>query len=84
VEVRFFFLAMADAFPSCGVLGAKASRVRERSALDGVISENSVHMHAVVGGGGERPTMGSLERGRHDNCPCLSGMPAHNQTVVGP
>lgn len=31
---------MADAFPSCGVLGAKASRVRERSALDGVISEN--------------------------------------------
>ena len=84
MEVRFFFLAMADAFPSCGVLGAKASGVRERSALDGVISENSVHMHAVVGGGGERPTTGSLAGGSQDICSCLSGMPAHNQTVVGP
>jgi hypothetical protein len=77
-------LAMADAFPSCGVLGAKTLRVKERSALDGVISENSVHMHAVVGGGGERPTTGSLEVGSQDSFPCLSGMPAHNQTVVGP
>ena len=58
--------------------------MKERSALDGVISENSVHMRAVVGGGEERPTTGSLAGGSQDICSCLSGMPAHNQTVVGP
>ncbi len=65
---------MADAFPTCGVLGANALRAKESSALDGVISENSVHIHAVV----------CLGRGSQDIGSCLSGMPAHNQTDVGP